>query len=185
MLYTRAPSSDRETKLLVNFIRGIHLPKPIAHIPYSPIPIFFYKFPFPIFVLFVFWFFFQFKHNAFTHQALHVLDTSEPYVIAGFVLAFYCSSRQCAIHYASPYHGCQSWGAGRGPQICGRDRGVARRASWGRRESWGSLNIIISYHVQEVCSKVVTFEEKQNNLSRSSCKWPMFVWKIEIFCEIA
>ena len=24
----------------------------------------------------------------------------------------------------------------------------------------GSLNIIISYHVQEVCSKVVTFEEK-------------------------
>jgi len=38
----------------------------------------------------------------------------------------------------------------------------------GRRESQGvvdgSGNIIISYHVQEVCSKVVNFEEKYNNL---------------------
>jgi len=30
----------------------------------------------------------------------------------------------------------------------------------GRGVVGGSLNIIISYHVQEVCSKVVTFEEK-------------------------
>jgi len=36
------------------------------------------------------------------------------------------------------------WLAGRNPQILGR----------------GSSNIIISYHVQEICSKVVTFEEK-------------------------
>ena len=70
------------------------------------------------------------------------------------------------------------------PQILGR--GVVGRVagvSWGVSD--GSWNIIISYHVQEVCSKLVTFEEKYNNLPRSSCKWPIFDWKIEIFCEIA
>src|SRR6218665_2299230 len=41
----------------------------------------------------------------------------------------------------------------------------------------GSRNIIISYHVQEVCSKVVDFEEKWNNLPIGSCKWPILPWK--------
>jgi len=50
-----------------------------------------------------------------------------------------------------------------------------------RGDRRGSRNIIISYHVQEVCSKVMTFEEKYNNLLRSSFKWPIFAWKIENF----
>src|SRR6218665_3913072 len=58
--------------------------------------------------------------------------------------------------------GRQSWGIGRvaTPQILGRGvfggrRGVAG-GSWG---SWLGRKILL-YHVQEVCSKVVTFEEK-------------------------
>ena len=40
--------------------------------------------------------------------------------------------------------------------------------------------------LQEVCSKVVTFEEKEiHNLLRGSCKWVISAWKIEIFCKIA
>ena len=45
----------------------------------------------------------------------------------------------------------------------------------------GSWNIIVPYHVQEVCSKVVTFEEKYNNLPRSSCKWPILPGKSMFF----
>ena len=47
---------------------------------------------------------------------------------------------------ATPSQGRQSWGlrVGRDPQILGR----------------GSQNIIIAYYVQEVCSKMMTFEEK-------------------------
>ena len=64
-----------------------------------------------------------------------------------------------------------------------RGRDLSRFWSWGvaGRVVDGSWNII-SYHVQEVhvCSKVVTFEEKWNNLDRSCCKWPIFAWKIEL-----
>ena len=49
----------------------------------------------------------------------------------------------------------------------------------------GSWNIIISYHVQEVFSKVVIFEKKLCNLSRSSCKWPIFAWKIDVFVKLS
>src|SRR6218665_1910413 len=45
---------------------------------------------------------------------------------------------------------------GRDPQILGRGSQAGRVVG----VVDGSRNIIISYHVQEVCSKVVTFEEK-------------------------
>src|SRR6218665_3177608 len=45
----------------------------------------------------------------------------------------------------------------------------------------GRVVKFISYNVQEVCSKVVTFEKKKNNLPRSSCKWPIFAWKVKFF----
>ena len=53
----------------------------------------------------------------------------------------------------------QSWEVGgRDPRFWARGLlGVAGEVAGGVD---GSLNIIISYHIQEVCSKVVTFEEK-------------------------
>src|SRR6218665_3649812 len=69
--------------------------------------------------------------------------------------------------------------------------GVATPRYWaggrgGRREGrvYGLRNIIISYHVQEVCSKVVTFEDKYNNLPRGSCKSSIFAWKIDFFVKL-
>src|SRR6218665_3388499 len=61
------------------------------------------------------------------------------------------------------------WG-GRDPQILDK---LCRGGSQGGRSGvvdWSSNIIIISYHVQEVCSKVVTFEEKYNILPKSCCK---------------
>ena len=61
---------------------------------------------------------------------------------------------------ASTYHRRQSWGVG------GRDPPNFEQG--GRR---GVVGIVDgSYHVQEVYSKVVTFEEKSNNFPRNSCK---------------
>lgn len=47
---------------------------------------------------------------------------------------------------------------GREPSILGGDRG-GRRGSWGRVVD-GSWSIITGYFVQEVCLKVVIFQEK-------------------------
>src|SRR6218665_2674959 len=60
------------------------------------------------------------------------------------------------------YPGASILGAeGRDPQILGRgSEGVAERVAWGSLESWTGREILLSYHVQEVCLKVVTFEEK-------------------------
>jgi len=84
-------------------------------------------------------------------------------------MTFCCQQpRQHRIHFNQ---GRQSWrfGGGRDPQILGREVVGVEDGSW---------NIIISYHVQELCSKVVTFEEKWNNLLRSCCKLAVFAWKI-------
>src|SRR6218665_916024 len=65
----------------------------------------------------------------------------------------------------------QTWGVGgsRPPEFGQGGRGGSQG---------GSRNIIIAYYVQEVCFKVVTFEEKYNNLPRSAfngtrtkCPW--------------
>jgi len=53
------------------------------------------------------------------------------------------------IHLLYTWHRRQSWGVG------GRD--PPRFCAGG---SWGRKILLLSYHVQEVCSKVVTFEEK-------------------------
>ena len=50
--------------------------------------------------------------------------------------------------------------------------------------SWTGREILLylySYYVQDVCSTVVTFEEKLHTLPRSSCKWAIFAWKIDFF----
>jgi len=79
-------------------------------------------------------------------------------------------------------HGCQSWGVGGpDPKILGR-MGRGGIAGWVVGVVDGSWNIIISYYVQEVYSKV-TFKEKSKNLP-SSCKWAIFDWKIEIVFKL-
>jgi len=67
-----------------------------------------------------------------------------------------------------PVHRRQSWveiGGSRPPRFWVGVVVVGRRGSWTGRKIL--LYLII---VEEVCSKVVTFEEKYNNLPRNSCK---------------
>ena len=56
------------------------------------------------------------------------------------------------------------------PQILGRGGHEDRRGSVGGRGRVIKYYYILSCRLLEVCSKVVTFEEKYNNLPRSSCK---------------
>src|SRR6218665_256620 len=62
------------------------------------------------------------------------------------------------------------WGSGVNPgEVVGRDLQILGKGD--RRGSWTGHEILCQ-HVQDVhvCSTVMTFEEKLNNLPRSSCK---------------
>src|SRR6218665_2466630 len=74
------------------------------------------------------------------------------------------------------------WGSRPPPDFWHGGRGRSQRGSQGESlGSWTGRELLLYLIIQEVCSKVVTFEEKRNNLPRSSCKWPIFAWKFEYF----